>query len=129
MRMGMHILCPGGVVSGQGSSAACGKVYLFNFARKSTAKIHESPILFWRAVEDARGGAQFVPRGSCQRSRLVGGMRESVSFQFCAKNRPRKFTGVQFCFGGPLRMRMGMHILCPGGVVSGQGSSAARKGC
>ncbi len=39
----------------------------------------------WRAVEDARGGAHFVPRGSCQPSRLVSGMREGVSFQFCAK--------------------------------------------
>ncbi len=28
-------------------------------------------------------------------------------------------------FGGPLRMRAGVHILCPGGVVSRQGSSAA----
>ncbi len=32
-----------------------------------------------------RGDAHFVPRGSCQRSRLVSGMREVVSFQFCAK--------------------------------------------
>ncbi len=40
---------------------------------KSTAKIHGSPILFRRAVEDAHGDAHFVPWGSCQRSRLVSG--------------------------------------------------------
>ncbi len=34
MRVGVHILCLGGVVSGQGSSAACGKMYPFSFARK-----------------------------------------------------------------------------------------------
>ena len=34
MRVGVHILCLGGIVSGQGSWAACGKVYLFSFARK-----------------------------------------------------------------------------------------------